>query len=42
MQYRARAIGGAFTIGPDPEGGTVVTCRVPTILANPAGVGDAR
>jgi PAS domain S-box-containing protein len=42
MQYRARTIGGAFSIGPDPDGGTVVTCRVPTIIANPAGVGDAR
>jgi two-component system CheB/CheR fusion protein len=41
MRYRARAIGGAFTIGPDAEGGTVVTCRVPSIIANPAGVGDA-
>ena len=26
MHYRARVIGGTLTIGPDPGGGTVVTC----------------
>jgi two-component system, chemotaxis family, CheB/CheR fusion protein len=42
MAYRARTIGGTFGIGPAPEGGTLVTCRVPMIIANPAVVGDAR
>lgn len=29
MRYRASAIGGRFSIGPRPGGGTVVTCSVP-------------
>jgi PAS domain S-box-containing protein len=29
MNYRARAIGGALTVAPRPEGGTIVTCWAP-------------
>jgi PAS domain S-box-containing protein len=29
MDYRARAVGGTFHIGPGPQGGTVVSCCVP-------------
>lgn len=29
MEYRARMLGGQLQIGPDPEGGTRVTCSVP-------------
>jgi PAS domain S-box-containing protein len=29
MRYRAKMLGGTLTIGPDPEGGTVVACSVP-------------
>jgi PAS domain S-box-containing protein len=29
MQYRARTIGGALNISPGPNGGTIVSCRVP-------------
>jgi len=29
MHYRARVVGGALAIGPDPAGGTIVTCLLP-------------
>ena len=34
MQYRAGMIGGTLQVRPDPRGGTVVTCTVPTDKAS--------
>ena len=33
MNYRARVIGGVFTIGRAPEQGTIVTCSLPKTTA---------
>jgi hypothetical protein len=36
MAHRAAMIGGAFSIDPNPTGGTLVTVSVPTVTKHPA------